>query len=389
VARACVIVLDAVGAGALPDASEYGDEGSDTLGNVARAVGGLDLPNLEALGLGNVEELVGCPAQPYAPAVAGRLVERSKGKDTTTGHWELMGVLTPVPFPTYPFGFPDEVIDPFMNRTGRGVLCNEPASGTEVIQEFGDEHVRTGKWIVYTSADSVFQIAAHEEVVPLEELYDACRVARELLTGKHAVGRVIARPFVGAAGEYERTANRHDFSLEPKRPNWLSAIGAAGHPVIGVGKISDIFAGCDIDDSFPTRSNVEGINRIIELLENVDSGLVFANLVETDMLWGHRNDPVNFHRCLQDFDRRLPDILDALRDGDLLILTSDHGCDPTTPSTDHSREHAMLLAYVAGRNAAGKAHEDGEFADVGATVGTWLGAKHPGRGVPGRPIIEP
>jgi phosphopentomutase len=388
-ARACVIVLDAVGAGALPDAAEYGDEGSDTLGNVARAVGGLDLPNLEALGLGNVEELEGCPPQPSAPAVAGRLLERSKGKDTTTGHWELMGVLTPVAFPTYPFGFPDEVIDPFMNSTGRGVLCNLPASGTEVIQEYGDEHVRTGKWIVYTSADSVFQLAAHEEVVPLEELYDACRVARGILTGKHAVGRVIARPFVGTSGEYERTGNRHDFSLEPKRPNWLSAVRDAGNPVIGVGKISDIFAGCDVDDSFPTKSNVEGINRIIELLENVDRGLVFANLVETDMLWGHRNDPVNFHRCLQDFDRRLPDILDALRDGDLLVITSDHGCDPTTPSTDHSREHAMLLAYVAGRNAVGKAHADGEFADVGATVAAWLGAKHPGKGVPGRVIIEP
>lgn len=388
-ARACVIVLDAVGAGALPDAAEYGDEGSDTLGNVARAVGGLDLPNLEALGLGNVEELEGCPPQPYAPAVAGRLLERSKGKDTTTGHWELMGVLTPVAFPTYPFGFPDDVIDPFMNRTGRGVLCNQPASGTEVIQEYGDEHVRTGKWIVYTSADSVFQIAAHEDVVPLEELYDACRVAREILTGKHAVGRVIARPFVGTSGEFERTGNRHDFSLEPKRPNWLSAVRDGGHPVIGVGKISDIFAGCDVDDSFPTKSNVEGINRIIELLENVDSGLVFANLVETDMLWGHRNDPVNFHRCLQDFDRRLPDILDTLRDGDLLVITSDHGCDPTTPSTDHSREHAMLLAYVAGRNAVGQAHADGEFADVGATVAAWLGAKHPGKGVPGRAIVEP
>jgi phosphopentomutase len=386
-ARACVIVLDAVGAGALPDAAEYGDEDSNTLGNVAHAVGGLDLPNLEALGLGNVLELEGCPPQPYAPAVAGRLVERSKGKDTTTGHWELMGVLTPVAFPTYPFGFPDDVIDPFMNQTGRGVLCNKPASGTEVIQELGDEHVATGKWIVYTSADSVFQIAAHEEVVPLEELYDACRVAREILTGKHAVGRVIARPFLGGSGEYERTPNRHDFSLEPRRPNWLSAVRAAGHTTYGVGKISDIFAACDIDESFPTKSNVEGINRIIELLENLDDGLVFANLVETDQLWGHRNDPENFHRCLQDFDRRLPDILDALRDDDLLVITSDHGCDPTTPSTDHSREHAMLLAYAVGHNANGRVLEGGEFADVGATVGAWLGAKQPGKGVPGTPIL--
>src|ERR671934_2044873 len=212
--RACVIVLDAVGVGELPDAAEFGDEGSDTLGNVARAVGGLDLPNLEALGLGNVEPLEGCPPQSGAPAVAGRLVERSKGKDTTAGHWELMGVVTPNPFPTYPQGFPHDVIDPFMHRTGRGVLGNKPASGTEIIQELGDEHQRTGKWIVYTSADSVFQVAAHEETIPLDELYDACRNAREILTGKHAVGRVIARPFVGAPGNYERTPNRHDFSLE-------------------------------------------------------------------------------------------------------------------------------------------------------------------------------
>jgi phosphopentomutase len=321
--------------------------------------------------------------------VAGRLVERSKGKDTTTGHWELMGVVTPVPFPTYPHGFPDEVIDPFMNRTGRGVLGNKPASGTEIIQELGEEHQETGKWIVYTSADSVFQIAAHEDTVPLEELYDASRTAREILTGRHAVGRVIARPFTGTPGAYVRTPNRHDFSLEPRRPNYLTAVREAGHTVYGVGKIHDIFAGCDIDESSPTKSNVEGITRTIELLEQIDSGLVFVNLVETDMLWGHRNDPVNFHRCLQDFDRRLPDILEALQPGDLLVLTSDHGCDPTTPSTDHSREYALLLAYAAGRNAAGKIHEDGEFADVGATVNAWLGGKQPGRGVPGSPILTP
>src|SRR2546427_431701 len=288
--RACVIVLDAVGAGELPDAAEYGDEGSDTLGNVARAVGGLDLPNLEALGLGNVEPLEGCPPQPGAPAIAGKLIERSKGKDTTTGHWELMGVVTPQPMPTYPHGFPHDVIDPFMHRTGRGVLGNKPASGTEIIQELGEEHQRTGKWIVYTSADSVFQVAAHEETIPLEELYSACRSARQILTGKDAVGRVIARPFIGSPGNYERTAN------------------------------------------------------------------------------------------LQDFDRRLPDLLDALRPKDLLILTSDHGCDPTTPSTDHSREHALLLAYVEGKNADGRKH-DGEFADVGATVNRWLGGKAPSRGI--------
>jgi phosphopentomutase len=389
VPRACVIVLDAVGAGALPDAADFGDEGSDTLGNVARAVGGLDLPTLEALGLGNVEPLEGCAPHPGAPAVAGRLLERSKGKDTTTGHWELMGVVTPQAMPTYPYGFPDEVIDPFMNRTGRGVLGNKPASGTEIIQELGEEHQRTGKWIVYTSADSVFQIAAHEETIPLEELYNGCRAAREILTGKHAVGRVIARPFTGEPGNYVRTANRHDFSLQPRRPNYLSLAREAGHKVYGVGKIGDIFAHQDIDEVVPTTSNVDGITKTERLMREVDDGLVFTNLVETDMLWGHRNDPVNFHRCLQDFDRRLPDLLDALQPNDLLILTSDHGCDPTTPSTDHSREYALLLAYVEGRNAAGRIYEEGVFADVGATVNAWLSGKPAPRGVPGTPILEP
>jgi phosphopentomutase len=389
VARACVIVLDAVGAGALPDADAYGDEGSDTLGNVSRAVGGLDLPNMEAIGLGNVAPLEGCPPQPGAPAVAGRLAPRSKGKDTTTGHWELMGVVTPQAMPTYPHGFPHDVIDPFMHKTGRGVLGNRPASGTEIIQELGEEHQRTGKWIVYTSADSVFQIAAHEDTIPLEELYDGCRAARELLTGKHGVGRVIARPFTGDPGAYQRTANRHDFSLLPRRPNYLTLIREAGATVHGVGKIHDIFAGCDVDESHPTKSNVEGITTTERLLRELpDGSFVFVNLVETDMLWGHRNDPVNFHRCLQDFDRRLFDLLAALKPGDLFILTSDHGCDPTTPSTDHSREHAMLLAYVEGRNAAGRVHE-GEFADVGATVNAWLGGKTPPRGVPGQPIVMP
>jgi phosphopentomutase len=387
-ARACVIVLDAVGAGALPDAEQYGDEGSNTLGNVADAVGGLDLPNMEALGLGNVEPLAGCPPQPGAPAVAGRLFERSKGKDTTTGHWELMGVVTAQAFPTYPHGFPHDVIDPFMHGTGRGVLGNKAASGTEIIQELGEEHQKTGKWIVYTSADSVFQIAAHEDTVPLDELYEACKIARELLTGKHAVGRVIARPFTGTPDNYVRTPNRHDYSLEPRRPNYLSLVRDAGVSVHGVGKISDIFAGIDIDESHPTKSNIEGIQQTEKLLQELDEGFVFTNLVETDSLWGHRNDPVNFHRCLQDFDRRLPDLLEALRPGDLLIITSDHGCDPTTPSTDHSREHAMLLAYVAGRNAAGLVHE-GEFADVGATVNAWLKGKAPSRGIPGQPILAP
>jgi phosphopentomutase len=386
--RACVIVLDAVGAGELPDAHEYGDEGSDTLGNVAKAVGGLDLPNLEQLGLGNIEDLEGCPPLEHAPAVAGRLFERSKGKDTTTGHWELMGIVTPVAMPTYPHGFPSDVIEEFAHRTGRGVIGNKAASGTEIIEELGEEHQRTGKWIVYTSADSVFQIAAHEETIPLEELYEASGIAREILTGKHAVGRVIARPFVGEPGSYTRTPNRHDWSLKPRQPNYLTLVREAGNEVHGVGKIHDIFAGTDIDHSHPTKSNIDGIVQIETLLRELDEGLIFANLVETDMLWGHRNDPVNFHRCLQDFDRRLPDLLDALRPGDLLVLTSDHGCDPTTPSTDHSREHALLLAYVESKNANGQRH-DGEFADVGATVNAWLGGKPPRRGIPGEPFVHP
>ena len=383
-----MIVLDAVGAGELPDAAEYGDEGSHTLANVARAVGGLDLPNLEHLGLGNVDELEGCPRQPHAPALAGRLFERSKGKDTTTGHWELMGIVTPVALPTYSHGFPFEVIEGFAHRTGRGVLGNKPASGTEIIEELGEEHQRTGKWIVYTSADSVFQIAAHEETIPLDELYAACEIAREILTGKHAVGRVIARPFIGEPGNYTRTPNRHDWSLRPRQPNYLTLVREAGHEVHGVGKIHDIFAGVDIDHSHPTKSNIEGIQQTESLLRELEDGFVFVNLVETDMLWGHRNDPVNFHRCLQDFDRRLPDLLEALRPNDLFILTSDHGCDPTTPSTDHSREHALLLAYVEGRNANGGTHE-GEFADVGSTVNAWLGGKAPSRAIPGAPLVEP
>jgi phosphopentomutase len=385
--RACVIVLDAVGAGELPDAADYGDEGSNTLGNVAKAVGGLDLPNLEHLGFGNIEDLLGCPPMDGAPAVAGRLFERSKGKDTTTGHWELMGIVTPVAMPTYPHGFPFEVIEEFAHRTGRGVLGNKTASGTEIIDELGEEHQETGKWIVYTSADSVFQIAAHEETIPLDELYEASGIAREILTGKHAVGRVIARPFVGEPGSYTRTPNRHDWSLRPRQPNYLTLVREAGNEVHGVGKIHDIFAGVDIDHSHPTKSNADGIRQTEELLREVESGFVFVNLVETDMLWGHRNDPVNFHRCLQDFDRRLPDLLDALRPGDLFVLTSDHGCDPTTPSTDHSREHALFLAYVEGRNETGRRHE-GEFADVGATVNAWLGGKAPSRGIPGAPVVQ-
>jgi phosphopentomutase len=381
--RAFIVVLDAVGAGELPDAAAWGDEGSSTLANVARAVGGLRLPNLQALGLGNVMPLDGCPPLATAPSAAGRLLERSQGKDTTVGHWELTGIVTERPFPTYPDGFPQDLLDAFSEATGRGVIGNLAASGTEIIERLGEEHQRTGAWIVYTSADSVFQIAAHEATVPLEELYAACRTARALLTGENAVGRVIARPFEGEPGAYRRTANRHDFSLEPPRPNHLTRIREAGGRVTGVGKIGDIFAGCDIDESHPTRSNADGLARTVGLAHECESGLVFVNLVETDMTYGHRNDPEGFHRCLQEIDRAIPDLLAALGPDDLLLLTSDHGCDPTTPSTDHSREYALLVAHVPGHGAA--ARHDGEFADVGASAAAWLGVQG-GDGLPGIPI---
>ena len=381
--RAFIVVLDAVGAGELPEAAAWGDEGSNTLGHVAEAVGGLRLPNLQALGLGNVLPLEGCPPLATAPSVAGRLLEHSQGKDTTVGHWELTGIVTERPFPTYPHGFPQALLDEFARATGRGVIGNVAASGTEIIKRLGEEHQRTGKWIVYTSADSVFQIAAHETTVPLEELYAACRTARAMLTGENAVGRVIARPFEGEPGAYRRTANRHDFSLEPPRPNYLTRIREAGGRVTGVGKIGDVFAGCDIDESQPTHSNAEGLASTVALAREAADGLVFVNLVETDQTYGHRNDPEGFHRCLQEIDAAIPDLLGALGPDDLLVLTSDHGCDPTTPSTDHSREYALLVAHVPGRAPGGR--HDGEFADVGATVAAWLGAKT-GDGLPGTPI---
>ncbi len=385
--RACVIVLDAVGVGDLPDAAEFGTEGSSTLAHTAEAVGGLEVPAMQALGLGNVMDVRGCPPRPDAPAVWGRLRERSKGMDTTTGHWEMMGIVTERPFPTYPDGFPDEILAEFSRATGRGVLGNVAASGTEIIQRLGAEHERTGSWIVYTSADSVFQIAAHEGVIPLDELCEACQIARGILRGEHAVGRVIARPFEGSEGDYRRTPRRHDFSLEPPRPNHLQRLREAGATVQGVGKIGDIFAGCDIDTSRPTESNAQGIAATEELMRTAaDGSLVFTNLVETDMLWGHRNDPRGFADALEEFDAGLPGILAAMRHGDLLVLTSDHGCDPTTASTDHSREHGLLLAHVPGAPLIGRRHDGDTFADVGATVMQVLAREVP-TDLPGTPVV--
>jgi len=387
VPRACVIVLDAVGAGDLPDAADFGTAGSSTIAHVAEAVGGLEVPAMQGLGLGNIMPLRGCPPRRDAPSVYGRLRERSLGMDTTTGHWEMMGIITERPFPTYPNGFPDDVIEAFSKATGRPVIGNVAASGTEIIQRLGEEHQRTGAWIVYTSADSVFQIAAHEGTIPLEELYEACRTARAQLVGEHAVGRVIARPFEGDPGAYERTPRRHDFSLTPPRPNYLQALRARGITVHGVGKIGDIFAGQDVDHSKPTNSNAHGIAVTTELLRTLpDASFVFVNLVETDMLWGHRNDPRGFADALEEFDAGLPDMLAALHHGDLLVLTSDHGCDPTTPSTDHSREHALLVAHVPGAPLVGARHDGDTFADVGATVLRML-APGGADGLPGTPVL--
>jgi phosphopentomutase len=387
VPRACVIVLDAVGAGDLPDAADFGTEGSSTLAHVAEAVGGLEVPAMQALGLGNIMPLRGCPPRRDAPSVHGRLRERSLGMDTTTGHWEMMGIVTERPFPTYPDGFPPDVIEAFSKATGRPVIGNVAASGTEIVQRLGEEHRRTGAWIVYTSADSVFQIAAHEGTIPLEELYEACRIARAQLVGEHAVGRVIARPFEGDPGAFVRTPRRHDFSLAPPRPNYLQALRARGITVHGVGKIGDIFAGRDVDHSRPTTSNAHGIAVTTELLRTVaDGSFVFVNLVETDMLWGHRNDPRGFADALEEFDAGLPDMLAALHHGDLLLLTSDHGCDPTTPSTDHSREHGLLVAHIPGAPLVSSRHDGDTFADVGATVRRLL-APGDANGLPGTPVL--
>jgi phosphopentomutase len=370
--RAIVIVLDGVGAGEAPDADRYGDVGSDTLGNLSRAVGGLRLPNLAALGLGNMWPIAGVPPAAEPAGSWGRLCEVNPGKDSTSGHWELAGVHLERPFPTYPDGFPDDVVRDFEAVIGRGSIGNVVASGTEIIARLGDEHVRTGAPIVYTSADSVFQIAAHEEVVPLELLYDWCRRARRLLTGPHAVGRVIARPFVGASGAYQRTPNRRDFSVEPTGTTVLDLAKAAGLPMVAIGKIVDLYAGRGQTEQHVTHGNAEGMAELESALDRVPRGFIMANLVDFDMLWGHRNDTAGFKAGLETFDAWLPALLGRLREGDLLMLTADHGNDPTTPSTDHSREYVPLIAVTPGGAAGVDLGIRATFADLGATVAEHL-----------------
>jgi len=371
--KVILIVLDSVGVGELPDAAKYGDEGSNTLGNVAKAVGGLSLPNMQKMGIGNIIDIEGVPAVKEPTAAYGKAAEKSAGKDTTTGHWELAGVILERPFPVYPDGFPPELIEEFEKRIGRKVLGNKVASGTEIIKELGDEHVKTGRPIVYTSADSVFQIAAHEEVIPVKQLYDICKIAREILRGEHGVARVIARPFVGKSGEYLRTYNRADFSLKPPHDTLLDKVVRAGMEVIGVGKIWDIFAGQGITKAMHTEGNMDGVDKTLEAIDMIQKGLVFSNLVDYDMLYGHRNDPVGYAKALEEFDGRLPEILEKLGDNDVLIITADHGCDPTTVSTDHSREYVPVLVYGDRIKAGVKLGTLSSFSDIGQTVTDVLG----------------
>jgi phosphopentomutase len=381
--RAFVIVIDACGAGELPDAAEYGDAGANTLGHVAEAVGGLELPVLESLGLGSIMPLEGAPPVAH-PVLHGRLHPQGPGKDTITGHWELMGAITPVPLRTYPDGFPDEVLDALRAATGREILCNRPYSGTEVIADYGPEHLRTGALIVYTSADSVLQIAAHEDVVPLEELYAACTAAREIMRGEHAVGRIIARPFRGEPGAFERTQGRRDLALDPPGPTYMQALQADGIPVHTVGKIGQVFNGVGVDVSHKGSTNAAALDATSALVDTLDRGLVFTNLVETDMVYGHRGDAPGFHRALEAIDAVVGEWVEKLDpERDLLVITADHGCDPTTPGSDHTREHAPLLARFAGHD--GRRH-DGAFADVGASALRWLAGRDAPE-LPGAPFL--
>jgi phosphopentomutase len=381
--RAFVVVLDACGVGALPDAGEYaGDEGSNTLVHLAEDVGGLDLPVLGELGLGSIVPLLGVPPADH-PAVHGRLHPLGPGKESTTGHWELMGVVPASALPTYPDGFPPDVVATLERVTGLRFCCNRPASGTEVIEQWGPHHLRTGEVILYTSADSVLQLAAHRDVLGEDELIAACAAAREAMTGEHAVGRVIARPFEGEPGAFRRTEGRKDFSVRPPGRSYLEELQAAGVPVHAVGKVRDLFAGVGVDAYHPGASNEGGIAAITELAGHLDGGLVFANLVETDQVYGHRHDVEGFHRALREIDAAVGEWLALLRDDDLLVLTADHGVDPRAPHTDHTREHAPLLATFAGHD--GRRH-DGPLADVGASALKWLaGSEAPE--LPGTPFL--
>ncbi|MCE5207201.1 MAG: phosphopentomutase [Chloroflexi bacterium] len=376
--RFFVIVLDGVGAGEAPDAAEYGDVGSNSLGNTARAMGGLKLPNMGEIGLGNLTDIMGVPPRTKTRGAYGRMQERSAGKDSINGHWELMGVVLQEPLPTYPDGFPPEVIDEFKRLTGRGVLGNKPASGTEIIKELGEEHMRSGDLIVYTSADSVFQIAAHEAIVPIPELYRYCQMARDLLKGKHAVGRVIARPFIGEnSANFKRTERRHDYPLAPVGETMMDRLIAAGRQVYATGKIDDLFGNRGISKTRHTVDNEASIQAGIDFLKGDFSGLIFSNLIEFDMIYGHRNDVAGYAARLEEFDRHIPHIRAAMGPGDIALIVADHGVDPTTPSTDHSREYIPLLVFGQQVRDDVNLGIRKSFSDVAATIAEAFGLEAP------------
>ena len=366
--RVIVIVLDSVGIGALPDACKFGDIGSNTLVNTAKAAGGLNIPNLERLGIGKIDDIMGVSKDVNEKAFCGKMIETSAAKDTTSGHWEIMGVITDKPFPTYPNGFPEDVIEQFTKSIGRSILGNKTASGTEIIEELGAEHIKTGCPIIYTSADSVFQIAASEDVIPVESLYEICNCARDLLKGEHSVGRVIARPFIVENGTYTRTERRRDFSLPPPEDTVLDKVMGSGYEVVGIGKIGDIFAHRGLTREIHASNNHEGVRKTIECVREDFKGIVFTNLIDFDMKYGHRNDPNGYADALEAFDQSLSELIGALNPNDILMITADHGCDPTMPGTDHSREYVPLLVFGKTLNKPRSLGIRTSFADVGATI---------------------
>ncbi|MEJ2054278.1 MAG: phosphopentomutase [Calditrichaceae bacterium] len=379
--RAIVIIIDGVGVGEMPDAAKYGDEGSNTLSNMAKVLDGLNLPNLEKLGLGRIAEIKGLDNNLPVIGCYGKMSELSKGKDSTTGHWELAGLVVDKAFPTYPNGFPPDVINTFTNRINLQVLGNKAASGTEIIKELGEEHVKTGKPIVYTSADSVFQIAAHEQVIPVNKLYEICETAREILTGEHAVARVIARPFIGTnADNFTRTRARKDFSVKPFGRTLHQILQENGIQTVGIGKINDLYANTGIMKNIHTKSNTEGMAALSDELDKTKSGFIMANLVDFDMLWGHRNNPSGFYQGLREFDRWLPDFMKRLTPEDLLIITANHGNDPTTASTDHSREYVPILIYGRKVRSGQNIGVRETFADLQATLAEYFDVPSTGAG---------
>jgi phosphopentomutase len=367
--RICLMVLDSAGIGEMPDAADWGDAGADTLGNILKTRK-VELPNLQKLGLGNIRSLTGLPAVPNAAGSFGKCALKSNGKDTTTGHWEMAGIILEKAFPTYPQGFPAPVVDEFVSRANvPGILANVPASGTEIIKEYGEEHLRTGKPIVYTSADSVFQIAAHEEVIPIERLYEICMIARKILDGEHKVGRVIARPFVGtAAGNFTRTENRHDYAVPPPSENLLPLLKAKGLDVVCIGKIASIYDSVGVTKDLTAKNNEQTIDQTVNALQAESTGLIFSNLVDFDMLYGHRRDTEGYAKALERFDTRLPEMMDAMNDDDLLIMTADHGNDPTKEGSDHTREYAPLIAYGRSARSGIDLGTRGSLADIGQTI---------------------